>query len=156
VCAPEVSEPLNPVLFPRPETATSRRLGAAPPPGPSTHHPRRYPRNTIRFGATVVLAAAATAVLVAAVPHTAHAAGPGPVVLAAESIEQVVDRIRLWLVGILAGWATLCLTVGFIRYTSGEPGEVEKGKTALRSAAIGYAGALLAPLLVTIVAGWVA
>ena len=50
----------------------------------------------------------------------------------------------------------MCLTVGFIRYTSGEPGEVEKGKVALRSAAIGYAGALLAPLLVTIVGGWVA
>ena len=104
----------------------------------------------------MLLGATATTVLVLATPHAAHAAEPGPVVLAAESIQQVVDRIRIWLVGILAAWATLCLTVGFIRYTSGEPGEVEKGKVALRSAAIGYAGALLAPLLVTIVAGWVA
>lgn len=54
------------------------------------------------------------------------------------------------------GYATLCLTVGFLRYTSGEPGEVERGKLAFRSAAIGYAGALLSPLIVTIVGQWVA
>ena len=40
----------------------------------------------------------------------------GTVVLAADSIDQVVNNIRLWLLGILSGWATLCLTVGFLRY----------------------------------------
>lgn len=78
-----------------------------------------------------------------------------PAVPTVTSVDQVIDNVRLWLLGILAAWATLCLTVGFIRYTSGDPGEVEKGKTALRSAAIGYLGALLAPLLVTIIGQWV-
>jgi hypothetical protein len=78
-----------------------------------------------------------------------------PAVPTVTSVDQVIDNVRLWLLGILAAWATLCLTVGFIRYTSGDPGEVEKGKLALRNAAIGYAGALLAPLLVTIIGQWV-
>jgi Type IV secretion system pilin len=77
-----------------------------------------------------------------------------PVEPTVTSIDQVIDNIRRWLLGILAAWATFCLTVGMIRYTSGDPGEVEKGKLALRNAAIGYAGALLAPLLVTIFGEW--
>ncbi|GIF74107.1 hypothetical protein Asi02nite_36250 [Asanoa siamensis] len=96
------------------------------------------------------------ALAVVATPHAAYAAEPAPVMLAVDSIAEVVGNIRIWMMGILAAWATLCLTVGFFRYTSGEPGEVEKGKLALRSAAIGYAGALLAPLLLTIVGEWVA
>jgi hypothetical protein len=96
--------------------------------------------------ATVV----ATGLLVAAGP--AYAAEP--VEPTVTSIDQVINNIRLWLLGILAAWATFCLTVGMIRYTSGDPGEVEKGKLALRNAAIGYAGALLAPLLVTIFGEW--
>jgi hypothetical protein len=103
--------------------------------------------------ATVV----ATGLLVAAGP--AYAAEPVeppavPVQPTVTSIDQVINNIRLWLLGILAAWATFCLTVGMIRYTSGDPGEVEKGKLALRNAAIGYAGALLAPLLVTIFGEW--
>ena len=131
-----------------------------------SHHPTRTPRRvTDRRGQRLTRAVgvfasmlAVTALIVATGPSAAHAAPPdeGTVVLAVESIGQVVNNIRIWLVGILAGWATLCLTVGFLRYTSGEPGEVERGKVAFRSAAIGYAGALLAPLIVTIVGGWVA
>lgn len=101
--------------------------------------------------------AAVTATFVAA-PGTAYAAEPAAVVLAAESIEQVANNIRAWLVGILVAVATLFLTVGGLRYlaANGDPGEVEKAKLALRSAAIGYALALLAPLFVTIVGAWVA
>ncbi|NIL64985.1 hypothetical protein HCB39_29455, partial [Salinispora arenicola] len=65
--------------------------------------------------------------------------------MAAESIQQVADRIRTWLVGILVVFdATLFLTVGGLRYlaANGDPGEVEKAKLTLRSAAIGYALAL--------------
>ena len=131
------------------------------------HRPTPTPRRPVtdrrgrRLTRTVRLlttATAVTALVVLTCTGTAQAAAaePGTVVLAAASIDQVVNNIRLWLMGILAGWATLCLTVGFLRYTSGEPGEVERGKIAFRSAAIGYAGALLAPLIVTIVAGWVA
>jgi len=64
----------------------------------------------------------------------------------------VIDSLRTWLVGILATLATLFLTIGGIRYllAGGDPMQVERAKTALKSAAIGYALAVLAPLLVTI------
>ena len=72
--------------------------------------------------------------------------------LAADSISQVLNNTTLWIIGILAGLATLMLTLGGVRYlmANGDPAEVEKAKTALRSAAIGYALAILAPVIVTI------
>jgi hypothetical protein len=73
------------------------------------------------------------------------------------SIPEVVNRMRIWLIGILVAVSTLFLTIGGFRYlwSNGDPGEVEKAKTALRNAAIGYALAILAPLFVTIVTGFV-
>ncbi len=64
----------------------------------------------------------------------------------------MIDSLRTWLVGILATLATLFLTIGGIRYllAGGDPMQVERAKTALKSAAIGYALAVLAPLLVSI------
>ena len=88
----------------------------------------------------------------------AYAAQAGvPLPLSVDSIQTVVNNIRLWLVGILVGVATLFLTIGGLRlmWANGDPGEVEKGKAALRSAAIGYGLAMLAPLIVTIVGSWV-
>ncbi len=105
----------------------------------------------------VVTAIAAVAVLLGD-GSAAQAAEPGaPSVLAAESIEAVVNNIRTWLLTILVAVATLFLTIGGLRlmWANGDPGEAEKGKAALKSAAIGYGLALLAPLIVTIVAGWV-
>ncbi|WP_232074557.1 pilin [Phytohabitans suffuscus] len=98
-----------------------------------------------------VLATAVAATLLVAA-GSAYAAEP--VEPTVTSLDQVIDNIRLWLLGILAAWATFCLVVGFFRYTSGDQDEVEKGKVAFRSAGIGYAGALLAPLLVTIFGEW--
>ena len=74
------------------------------------------------------------------------------------TLEAVVNNLRLWLIGILAAIATLFLTVGGLRYVAagGDPGEVERAKSALKSAAIGYGLALLAPLFVTLVAQLVA
>jgi len=67
-------------------------------------------------------------------------------------LNGVIDSLRTWLVGILATLATLFLTIGGIRYllAGGDPMQVERAKTALKSAAIGYALAALAPLLVSI------
>ena len=61
---------------------------------------------------------------------------------------------RNWLVGILAGVATLFLTIGGLRYLTagGDPGQVEKAKTALKSAAIGYALAIWPRCMVSILA----
>jgi len=80
----------------------------------------------------------------------------GPAALAqgasAPTLNGVLNSLRTWLIGILAALATLFLTVGGIRYLTagGDPVQVEKAKTALKSAAIGYALAALAPVLVAI------
>ena len=117
------------------------------------------PRGRRRLGrtaSTLLLAVLVLAVGVAGFPQAANAAQAGPV-LAADSIVAVVNNIRDWLVGILVAAATLFATVGGLRIlaANGDPGENEKGKLALKSAAAGYALALLAPLLVKIVGDWV-
>jgi Type IV secretion system pilin len=101
-------------------------------------------------GAVVAVAVILGAVFAGACP--ALAAQAGPVVLAAESLNQVIDNIRNVVVGLLAGLATLFLTVGGVRYlfAGGDLGEVEKAKNTLKYAAWGYGIALLAPLLVSI------
>jgi hypothetical protein len=75
------------------------------------------------------------------------------VVLAvAGSVDEVLTNIRNWVVGILAGLATVFLTIGGVRYVmaGGDPGEVEKAKSAVKAAGIGYALAALAPLVVSV------
>jgi hypothetical protein len=100
---------------------------------PVLWHPRR-----------LAVAGALAVVLVAllATPALAQAADP--------TLSGVIDRIRNLLVGLLAGLATLFLTVGGVRYlfAGGDPGQVEKAKITLKSAAIGYALAALATPLV--------
>jgi hypothetical protein len=73
----------------------------------------------------------------------------------AGSIDQVLTNIRNWVMGILAGLATVFLTIGGVRYLvgGGDPGEIEKAKTSFRAAGIGYALAVLAPLVVTVLQG---
>lgn len=110
----------------------------------------------------VVLAAAVCAccIVVATLlfSDTAAAAGSHLIVLAKKdkqptTLAGVVTNLRVWLMGILTAVATLFLTVGALRYLAagGDPGQVEKAKSALKSAAIGYGLALLAPILITLV-----
>jgi len=75
--------------------------------------------------------------------------------VAAATLPQVISNVRDWIVGILAGVATLFLTIGGLRYVmaGGDPGEVEKAKGALKSAAVGYILAVLAPALVSVLQG---
>jgi hypothetical protein len=72
--------------------------------------------------------------------------------LAVATIDQAISNITNWIVGLLAGLATLFLTIGGVRYlmAGGDPGEVEKAKGALRSAGQGYMLAILAPVIVTV------
>jgi hypothetical protein len=105
----------------------------------------RAPRVLFRLSVGVALALG----LLVLVASPAFAAGT-----AAPTLNSVIDNLRNWIVGFLAGLATLFLTIGGVRYLTagGDPGQVEKAKTALKSAAIGYALAILAPLLVSILA----
>ena len=68
----------------------------------------------------------------------------------APTLDSVINGLRNWLIGLLAAVATLFLTIGGIRYITagGDPMQVDRAKTALKSAAIGYALAALSPLLV--------
>lgn len=77
------------------------------------------------------------------------------VVALAASVEAVLNNVRNWVVGILALLATVFLTIGGARYVwaGGDPGEVERARAALRSAAFGYVLALLAPLVVEVLKG---
>ncbi|SBT54302.1 pilin [Micromonospora narathiwatensis] len=132
-------------------------------PLPRPRRPRLHPSDWMLYQATrlipaLILVAAVLATVIVLGDTAAYAADAGaPLPLAADSIEAVVNNITSWLVGILVAVATLFLTVGGLRYlaANGDPSETEKGKLAMKSAAIGYALALLAPLFVRIVGEWV-
>ncbi|WP_280381799.1 pilin [Nocardia wallacei] len=97
----------------------------------------------------MVLAAVAVLVVVSAGPASAQ---PPPAPTTVTSFDQVIDNARNWLVGILAGLATVFLTVAGVRYVvgSGDPAEIEKSKSALRAACLGYVLAMLAPVVVSV------
>ena len=115
------------------------------PTGDLAHRMRR----TARLASQALLSGVSAVLLLAASPGMAFAADTDP-------INKVVTNIRRTIMAVIAGYATLCLTIGLLRYTSGEPGEVERGKAGIRNAIIGYVGAALSPVIVTIIAGWVA
>ncbi|MCQ4081844.1 pilin [Streptomyces sp. RB6PN25] len=83
------------------------------------------------------------------------AVAQAPDVWAVADIPTVIANLRNWIVGLLAALATLFLTFGGLRYlmAGGDPGEVEAAKRALKAAAIGYALAVLAPVIVTVLQG---
>lgn len=108
-------------------------------------HPNSPGDRSVHRSHSVLYAALLVGILVLAAPIAAEAAGP-------QTLSGVIDSLRLWVVGLLAGLATLFLTIGGIRYMTagGDPGQIERAKSALRSAAIGYALAALSPVLVAI------
>ncbi|MDA0565152.1 pilin [Streptomonospora sp. S1-112] len=73
------------------------------------------------------------------------------------NLGEVITNIRNWIVGLLVALATLLLTIGGLRYllAGGDPGEVNRAKDTLKYAALGYGVAILAPILVEILRGFV-
>jgi hypothetical protein len=71
---------------------------------------------------------------------------------AATSLNQVIDNLRTWILGLLVALATLLLTIGGVRYllAAGDPGAIERAKGTIKAAFAGYALAALAPVLVTV------
>ncbi|WP_282795237.1 pilin [Streptomyces sp. CC224B] len=86
---------------------------------------------------------------------SAYAADHAAVLALAKSVNEVLDNIRNWIMGVLAGLATVFLTIGGVLYlmAGGDPGEVQRAKTAFKSAGWGYGLAALAPLVVEILKG---
>ena len=101
-----------------------------------------------RIRIAAVLGLASALVVLGAAPAMAQAAP-------AADLGQIVDNARLWVMGILAGLATLFFVVGGARYViaGGDSGEVERAKLTLRSAMVGYALALVAPMVLTVLRG---
>ncbi len=98
----------------------------------------------------VVISVAATATLLLAA-GVASAAPPAPPP-ATYDLPTVINHLRWWVCGIIGTVATLLLTIGGVRYlmASGDPSEIERAKGSFKSAGIGYALALMAPVLMTI------
>lgn len=76
-----------------------------------------------------------------------------PAALAATDVQGVVDNLKVWLMGFLASLATVFLIVGGARYVmaGGDPVRIEKAKSAIASAGLGFAFALFAPAAITII-----
>jgi hypothetical protein len=98
--------------------------------------------------ATVTLAAVGALIVAAGVAAADPPAAPPPTY----DLPTVIDNLRFWVAGISGAVGTLFLTIGGARMmmAGGDPAEVERAKASLKSAAHGYALALLAPVLMTI------
>jgi hypothetical protein len=68
-------------------------------------------------------------------------------------IVRILDGIRNLMVGLLIGLAIAALTYAGVRYviSGGDPMSIEKAKSAVKSAIVGFAIALLAPVLIGLV-----
>jgi hypothetical protein len=102
---------------------------------------------TIRRAATIATVAIPT-LIAAATPAVAANTTP----LAVNDLPTVIGNMTTWVTGIIAAVATLFLTIGGAQYlmAGGDPAQVERAKGSLKSAGIGYALALLAPVILTI------
>ena len=103
------------------------------------------------------IAVVATAATLTILAGAGPALAAEPQILAANDLNTIISNITTWIVGLLIGVATLFLTIGGIRYlmAGGDPTEVEKAKSAFKSALVGYALAVLAPVLLAVVQGWI-
>src|SRR6266545_1291312 len=97
----------------------------------------------------------ATVALLLSVPTAALAVSTGPVYLAAKQLPEVISSLQAWIMGILAAVATLFLVLAGVYYATagGDPAQVDKAKGAFKNALIGYALAVLAPVLLEVVKG---
>ncbi|MPZ26483.1 MAG: hypothetical protein GEV12_08500 [Micromonosporaceae bacterium] len=68
------------------------------------------------------------------------------------SLPEVIDGLKLWIMGIIAAIATLFLVIGGLRYITagGDPAQVEQAKGNMKSALLGYALAVLAPIILQV------
>ncbi|MEU8112724.1 pilin [Micromonospora sp. NPDC048947] len=72
-----------------------------------------------------------------------------------KSINDVISSITAWIMGIIALVATMFLVIGGLRYMAagGDPAQVEQAKGNFKSALIGYALAVLSPVILQVLQG---
>jgi hypothetical protein len=128
-------------------TKLSTPLSTPPAPAPTR------PSATRRLGR--IAAHTATIALMLSVPTAAYADTGTPMILAVADLPTVIGNIQTWVMGILAAVATLFLVLAGVYWATagGDPAQVERAKGALRNALIGYALAVLAPVLLQVVKG---
>lgn len=147
--APVSAPPARPRIgacTPRPH---NNRLATAPR-SDRIERRRRVTRRLVLIGEAValVLLVSGSAAHAEVVHGLADAAG-------LDQVKTILDNVRNWVMGILGSIATVFLSVGFVRRIVGasDPEEQSKAKAAFKAAGIGYAGAALTPLIVTILQG---
>jgi cytochrome c biogenesis protein CcdA len=71
---------------------------------------------------------------------------------AATTLNQVVENLRNWISGLMVAVGVCLLTVAGFRYviSSGDPGQIERAKSALKAALCGFALAALAPAIIAV------
>ncbi|MET7403531.1 pilin [Dactylosporangium sp. NPDC005572] len=109
------------------------------------------------FRRTIYRITTVTVAFLATVAASAPTYAAEPQILAANTLPVIIGNITTWIVGLLAGVATLFLTIGGLRRLAagGDPTEIEKANSAFKNALIGYALAVLAPILLAVVQGWI-
>ncbi|MFE0025115.1 pilin [Amycolatopsis sp. NPDC059021] len=77
------------------------------------------------------------------------------IVALARTVDDVLNNIRNWILGLLGLVTVVFVTIGGLRYlmAGGDPGEIEKAKGAFKAGLIGFGLAALAPLVVEILKG---
>ena len=139
-----------PTLHRRAASAAATRPPARPAPPTTSPGPRRAAR---------LAAHVATVLLILSVPAAAYAdtTGTAAVLAAAapKTLGQVIANLEVWVMGILGALATLFLVLAGVYWVTagGDPAQVDKAKQALKNALVGYALAVLAPLLLEVVQG---
>ena len=83
------------------------------------------------------------------------AAAAPPPMAAPNSINDVISSITGWIMGIIALVATMFLVIGGLRYMAagGDPAQVEQAKGNVKSALVGYALAVLSPVILQVLQG---
>jgi hypothetical protein len=78
-----------------------------------------------------------------------------PQVLAAKTIPEVVDGLRFWIMTILFAVATLFMVISGLQRISanGDPGQIEQSKLNFKNGLLGYALAVLAPVILQVLQG---
>jgi hypothetical protein len=140
-----------------PASDNSVSTDRAPKPRRSRPDRRDLPRHRIRLrpryhiGPMMLLAGLFAAASLVMTGASAHAATTADLAIVG-SFDGALSNLRDWLMGIIAGLATVYLTISGVRYvmSGDDPSEIEKAKAGFKAAGVGYILAALSPLVLEV------